>query len=256
MDSAVVDQLIALNRRFYDAYAPDFAATRRRIQPGVGRALDGLPDQGGWLDLGCGSGSLAVEWLRRGRQSAYLGLDFSSGLLAEARASLADLPGRGLPGGGLPIGERVEFRQADLGRAGWSAGLAGPFSGAVCFAVLHHLPSADLRRALLAETAGLLEAGALLALSVWQFQHSPKLMARRLPWETVGLDPGQLEPSDTLLDWRSRPEDAAGLRYVHLFEPAELRELAAGCGFSVINEYASDGQGGRLGLYQVWRKAA
>jgi len=251
MDPAVVDQLIALNRRFYDAYAPDFAATRRRIQPGVGRALDRLPDRGRWLDLGCGSGSLAVEWLRRGRQSAYLGLDFSTGLLDEARAALVDLPGR----------ERAAFALADLGRAGWSAGLAGPFSGAVCFAVLHHLPGADLRRALLIETARLLEPGALLALSVWQFQHSPRLMARRLPWEAAGLRPEQIEPGDHLLDWRSRPDDPGGsaqgfpLRYVHLFSPAELRDLAAAGGFAVIDEYDSDGHGGRLGLYQVWQRA-
>lgn len=250
MDPEVTRHLIALNRRFYDAIAPDFAATRRRIQPGVGRALERLPDRGRWLDLGCGSGSLVVEWLARGRRSAYLGLDFSSGLLDEARAALADLPGR----------ERIDFALADLGRAGWSAGLAGPFSGAVCFAVLHHLPGADLRRALLAEAARLLEPGALLALSVWQFQHSPRLMARRRPWQAAGLAPEQLEPGDTLLDWRSRPDDPGGsaedfpLRYVHLFSPAELGDLAGACGFAVIDEYASDGHGGRLGLYQIWRK--
>jgi SAM-dependent methyltransferase len=245
METDVIEKLIELNRRFYGEYAADFAATRKRIQPGVARALDGLPDRGRWLDLGCGSGSLAVEWLLRGHQSAYVGLDFSPGLLEEARAAVAGLPGA----------ERVSFVLGDLGTGG-ICGVQGPFSGAVCFAALHHLPSADRRRALLAETARLLEDRAVLALSVWQFQHSPKLMARRLPWEAAGLRPEQVEPGDTLLDWRSRPNDPGGLRYVHLFDSAELRGLAADTGFVVTDEYESDGRGGRLALYQVWQKQA
>jgi len=246
MDSSVISQLVEINRNFYAAYAADFAATRKRIQPGVGRVLDLLPDSGCWLDLGCGSGSLAVEWLRRGRQSRYLGLDFSSGLLDEGRAAVAGLPGA----------ERATFSVADLSTPGWSADFEGVFQGGVCFAVLHHLPSIGLRRELLQETAKLLENGALLVLSVWQFQHSPKLMARRLPWDTVGLDLVQLEPGDTLLDWRSRPDEPGGLRYVHLFESGELRDLARDCGFNVIDEYESDGREGRLGLYQVWQKTS
>jgi len=45
-----------------------------------------------------------------------------------------------------------------------------------------------------------------------------------------------------------------GLRYVHLFSRSELTELAAQAGFSIENEFESDGDGGRLGLYQAWRK--
>jgi hypothetical protein len=65
-----------------------------------------------------------------------------------------------------------------------------------------------------------------------------------------------LEAGDTLLDWRfalpGQPEQN-GLRYVHLFERAELAELAAAAGFTVVDEFESDGEGGRLGLYQAWR---
>ncbi|HWR65068.1 MAG TPA: hypothetical protein VN364_03015, partial [Bellilinea sp.] len=62
---------------------------------------------------------------------------------------------------------------------------------------------------------------------------------------------------DTLLDWRyalpGQPEQV-GLRYVHLFSREELAELAAQAGFAVESEFESDGEGGRLGLYQAWRK--
>jgi hypothetical protein len=44
-----------------------------------------------------------------------------------------------------------------------------------------------------------------------------------------------------------------GLRYVHLFDEAELGCLAAEAGLVIADTYLSDGEGGRLGLYQVWR---
>ena len=43
-----------------------------------------------------------------------------------------------------------------------------------------------------------------------------------------------------------------GLRYVHLFDEAELGCLAAEAGLVIADTYLSDGEGGRLGLYQVW----
>lgn len=244
--------LIDLNRRFYAEFGAAFAATRRRIQPGVRRALELLPDAFGerWLDLGCGSGSLAAEWLRigrfsSGRLSSYLGLDFSEPLLAEARQAVEGLPGA----------ERVSFAPADLGGPTWTETLGGDFRGALAFAVLHHIPGKANRERLLSQVRGLLAPGGIFVHSVWQFQHSAKLLARVQPWETAGLREEQLEPGDTLLDWRyALPEQQGqvGLRYVHAFTSAELVELAAVTGFTVREEFESDGQGGRLGLYQVW----
>ncbi|HNT25279.1 MAG TPA: hypothetical protein PKM21_12980, partial [Anaerolineales bacterium] len=57
------------------------------------------------------------------------------------------------------------------------------------------------------------------------------------------------EPGDYLLDWR---QGGRGLRYVHAFGPAELARLAEQTGFVSLESFYSDGEGGRLGLYQVW----
>ncbi len=253
MESLIAAQLVELNRRFYTTYGESFAQTRRRIQDGVRLTLNQLPDKGNWLDVGCGSGSLAVEWLRAGRVSHYLGVDFSPTLLQEAgQAVRSEFPSES--------GARVSFAQADLSAPGWIAAAQPflPLAGILAFAVLHHIPDHAARRFLLTQIAALLPVGGLFIHSEWQFQHSPKLMARRLPWETVGLTADQLDSGDTLLDWRSpapgQPEQPA-LRYVHLFSEEELNALAAETGFCVQNTYASDGQGGQLGLYQVWQKA-
>ena len=106
MKEEVRRQLIALNRDFYETFAGAFAATRRRIQPGVRKVMESIPKKGKWLDLGCGSGQLALEWVKQKRKGSYLGLDFSAGLLAEAEETLR--------GAAIPRGLKVSFAQADL----------------------------------------------------------------------------------------------------------------------------------------------
>jgi tRNA (uracil-5-)-methyltransferase TRM9 len=240
--------LLDLNRQFYQTFGRAFAATRRRIQPGVRQVLGQLAAGGRWVDLGCGSGALANVWAETGRKGLYLGLDFSAALLEEARQGLKP----------VPQGLDVHFERADLSDPGWSRGLRdASFDGALAFAVLHHLPGVDLRQRVLEDVRGLLKPGGLYVHSEWQFQHSEKLMARRQPWETIGLTDADVEVGDTLLDWRyalpGQPEQV-GMRYVHLFDREELARLAGETGFEVIDEFESDGEGGRLGLYQVWRR--
>jgi len=249
MDPIVTAHLLDINREFYQSFGPAFAATRRRIQPGVRRVLNSLPPGGDWLDLGCGSGALACEWALTGRTGSYTGLDFSAALLDEARLAATGLD---------PDGLRVEFIPVDLSAPDWAGGLpdSAAYTGVLAFAVLHHLPGAGLRHRLLSGVHRLLRPGGVFIHSEWQFQHSPKLLTRRQPWETVGLGTDEVEPGDTLLDWRyTLPGQAGqvGLRYVHLFSRAELSSLADETGFVIHDEFESDGEGGRLGLYQVWR---
>lgn len=249
MHESTITFLLDLNRQFYQTFGNAFAATRRRIQPGVRRVLARL-ERGDYLDLGCGSGSLAAAWLRDGPPGSYTGLDFSPVLLDAARRATE---GKTHPRLAL------RFLQADLSAADWDAPLAGErFDGVLAFAVLHHIPSSGLRLRILQQARRLLKPGGLFVHSEWQFQHSPRLMKRRLPWETVGLRSEELQPGDTLLDWRYALEDQpekTGLRYVHLFEREELAQLAAQSGFQILETFESDGAGGRLALYQRWQAA-
>jgi hypothetical protein len=102
----------------------------------------------------------------------------------------------------------------------------------------------------------LLKPGGLFIHSEWQFQNSPRLLARVQPWSVAGIDESELEEGDWLLDWRYRAGgglEKPGLRYVHLFNREELAGLAAASGFEILTEFESDGKEGRLALYQVWR---
>jgi tRNA (uracil-5-)-methyltransferase TRM9 len=237
LDSEIATKLIDLNRQFYQTFAVQFSATRGRLQPGVQRVLGQLPLDTAVLDLGCGNGQLARDLLRRGFTGAYLGLDFSPGLLS--------LASQGMP-------DNFAFIQADLACAGWEDALQGrSFDYALAFAVLHHLPGRAMRRRLLSGVRACLPDGGRLIHSEWQFLNSPRLRARIQPWESASLTATQVDEGDFLLDWRA---GGSGLRYAHHFSEAELDDLAQDCGFRILETFYSDGESGKLGLYQIWKR--
>ncbi|MBN2046731.1 MAG: class I SAM-dependent methyltransferase, partial [Anaerolineaceae bacterium] len=255
MKEEIALQLIELNRRFYAEFGDAFAATRRRIQPGIRRVLDLLPDFapacGDWLDLGCGAGQVGLAWAEADRQGSYLGMDFSAELLRNAAERAAELeePGKGQLS--------IEYEQGDMSAGALAERFtAGRFDGVLAFASLHHLPGEARRLALLDQIGRVLKSGGWFIHSEWQFQNSPRLMARVLDWSAVGLSEADVDSGDYLLDWRyALPGQAeqVGLRYVHLYERNELASLAARSGFVIVDEFESDGKEGNLALYQVWK---
>jgi len=127
----------------------------------------------------------------------------------------------------------------------------GEWSLITSFAVLHHIPSVEIRLDILKTVHQLLKPSGLFIHSNWQFLNSKKLVSRIQDWTKAGLSPDDVDPSDYLLDWRSGGE---GLRYVHHYDEGELQELAATAGFRTEDTFYSDGETGNLGLYQVWSK--
>lgn len=249
MDSETIRLLLDINSQFYQKFGDAFAATRRRIQPGITRVLESLPKEGHWLDLGCGSGALALTWVRQGRRGSYSGVDFSKPLLAEARRTLKE----------QEIAEdlQIKFFEADLLAPDWMDVLERQnYDGVLCFAALHHIPAYAQRLQLICQVRNLLKPGSSFFHSNWQFQNSPKLMARILPWESVGISETNVETGDTLLDWRFAlpgQQETSGIRYVHRFTADEFSQLAQESGFEISGCFEQDGQGGRLGYYQHWR---
>ncbi|HEX6035241.1 MAG TPA: class I SAM-dependent methyltransferase [Anaerolineales bacterium] len=231
--------LIEMNREFYTRFGDSFSATRHRLQPGVRRVLEMLQGEESILDLGCGNGELARELAKRGHRGPYLGVDFSPPLLREAQ--------------GQPEGFSTRFMEADLTRlseVGGKLSAADGWSVVMAFAVLHHIPSHELRVEILRVVNQLLKKDGLFVHSNWQFLNSEKLKTRIQPWATVNLSSSDVDAGDYLLDWRAGGQ---GLRYVHQFEEQELNDLAQSSRFQVVDTFYSDGEGGNLGLYQVWK---
>lgn len=241
MNESTAARLIALNKQFYQTFGREFSSTRMRLQPGVKRVLERLAGNESILDLGCGNGEMARELMRRGHRGPYTGLDFSLPLLEVARHGWEDAP--------------ATFLRADLTTPNWDkkiiASMSAPFDLVTAFATLHHIPNAATRLNILNKIHAFLRPGGQFIHSEWQFLNSDKLRKRTLPWEEIGLNEADVDPGDYLLDWRS---GGRGLRYVHHFDEAELNALAAAGRFRVRETFYSDGENGRLGLYQTWEK--
>jgi SAM-dependent methyltransferase len=171
------------------------------------------------LDLGCAHGLLAEELNSRGHSGIYVGLDSSQPLL--------DSTPNHLP-------PRYQFALADLGDEEWtptaqrllSESLEAEqnliesstlFDWVFAFAVLHHLPSSELRRSTAAAFGALLKADGRVAVSAWDFLASARLQERVVAWDTVGLSEEDVGEGDYLVDWR---EGGDGVRYVHHFTGA------------------------------------
>ena len=239
MNSSTATRLIEINQAFYTRFGDSFSATRHRIQPGVRRMLERLNGDESILDLGCGNGELARELAKRGHRGSYLGVDFSLPLLREAGSQPGEFSAR--------------FLQADLTQLSTVSEqllVIGNWSVVTAFAVLHHIPSTELRLNLLRIAHQLLREDGLFIHSNWQFLNSEKLKARIQPWEAAAVPASDVDAADYLLDWRSGGE---GLRYVHHFDEQELDELARASNFQIVDTFYSDGEGGKLGLYQVWK---
>ena len=237
MNSVTAQQLLEINRQFYNRFGDQFSATRQRLQSGVKRILDSIQDDDSVLDLGCGNGHFLHELAGRGHKAPLLGVDFSLPLLRDAEAT---------PG--------VSFREIDLTKLPTFGDklltVNGPWSTVTMFATLHHIPSTEMRLDILKTVRKLLKNDGKFILSNWQFLNSEKLKTRIQPWSRIGLSDSDVDEGDYLLDWRS--EGAEGLRYAHHFSAEELLGLAEQAGFKIEAEFLSDGENGRLGLYQIW----
>ena len=235
MNSAMADNLIAINREFYASFGEQFSATRQRLQPGVRKILDLILDDVSVLDLGCGNGHFLHELAGRGHKAPLLGVDFSLPLLRAAESN---------PG--------VEFREVDLVNLSVNSdqlSVMGGWDRITMFATLHHIPSTEMRLDILRTVRKLLKANGKFILSNWQFLNSTKLRSRIQAWDKVGINESDLDEGDYLLDWRSGGD---GLRYAHQFSAEELLGLADQAEMRVTDSFLSDGDGGNLGLYQVW----
>ncbi len=254
-------QLLALNQAFYEAHADAFDRSRgARPWPGWPRLLPWLPAAspgtpgrrplGPVLDVGCGNARFACFLDAEGFAFAYTGVDANAALLEAAR--------RQLPAGVARTATLVQQDFLASGRPGEDLP-AGPFALGVLMGVLHHVPGADWRLALLRAVARRIAPGGLLALAAWQFEDDPRERRKQVEPAAVGavlgapLDPATLEPGDALLRFGDDP--AAPPRYCHSIRDAEFETWPAALGLSLLEDFRADGARGVSNRYAVLRRA-
>ena len=233
MDEPTARWLNDLNHQFYQIAAPEFDASRAAPWPGWERLLPHLRAPLSVLDVGGGNGRLGLFLADRlGSGVSYCGLDSSPALLERARATLAGLDVR------LNAWDLLDDSLPD-----------GPFDLVALFGVLHHVPGAKRRRALLADLAARVAPDGLLAFAAWRFYEFERFRERIIPWP----DGSAVEPGDYLLDWR-RGERA--LRYCHFVNEAEHIALVQATGLQELETYCADGRSNDMNRYSVLKRAS
>ena len=126
----------------------------RQIIEGVAAYID-LPGGGRILDVGCGSGALAIAVAKCNPEATVTGIDRWGAEYASFSKSLCEANAR-IEG----VGDRTEFRQGDAQKLDFPNGM---FDAVVSNYVYHNIPSRD-RQAILLETLRVLKKGGTFAL--------------------------------------------------------------------------------------------
>ena len=114
-----------------------------------------LPEGGRCLDVGCGSGALAITVAKRNPQATVTGIDRWGAEYASFSKKLCEDNAR-IEG----VGERMDFAQGDAQKLDF---LDGTFDAVTSNYVYHNIPSRD-RQAILMETLRVLKKGGSFAI--------------------------------------------------------------------------------------------
>lgn len=122
----LIHQALCSTERGYDLLAPKFDATPFRTPDAIlGPAAEAIGPVDSALDLCCGTGA-AMRVLKPRCRARLVGVDFSQGMLEQARASLHSVPGDVEP----------EFIRADI----FACAFDREFDVVTCFGALGHVP--------------------------------------------------------------------------------------------------------------------
>ncbi len=250
MDQATVQKLTELNTIFYNEHSESFDASRS--QPWQGWQLLKKTfvqllnqDELSVLDLGCGNGrffSFLNEVITANHSSTHLryhGLDSNAFLLDQAAKKLTNTE---------HILQNIDI-VSELSQNTLIQKLNGQhYDLIVGFGLMHHIPSQELRVALLKQLLACTQPNGTTIVSFWQF-------AEKMTKNTTTIDPTlfslkkeQLEYGDFLLGWHN---DTNKPRYCHSFSTEEAVGLVKQAGWKVQQSLLADGKNNATNLYLV-----
>jgi len=256
MNKTTIDSLNQLNKDFYSTVADSFNTSRNYYWQGWTRLQKIIKKQFSdkkirVLDIGCGNGRFAQFLNESGVDFEYYGLDSSKKLLNWASKNVA-------------LKDKTAFLEFDLIEALQNDTFAkfleknnidDKFDLIVCFGVLHHIPSFELREKLFEiVNKKLLSEDSLFVITAWLFLDNHKLKQRVLENDQIAelkIDLEQLDPHDYLLDWQ-RGEQA--IRYCHYTDKVEIEKINEKLDWQSIQTYKADSKTNNLNQYYLLKK--
>ena len=203
------DVQIKLLKIVHDNYrdiAAQFDVTRKKyIWPELAKVLSGLKDGDSLLDVGCGNGRL-IENLGN-KNISYLGVDNSEELIKLAKINYPE----------------QNFKVLDILKL---ETLTQKFDLVISVAVLHHLPSQELRLEALKKLKSVTTPGGQIIFSVWKLWSNKKY--QKYLWQNIWQKltfKSNLDFGDLLFPWKNNRGEAVSERYYHAFTKRGLKRL-------------------------------
>ncbi|GMX59001.1 MAG: hypothetical protein MCSN_6560 [Candidatus Microsyncoccus archaeolyticus] len=177
----------------YNNIALKYSQVREKEWKEMDFLFDKILEKERVLDLGCGNGRFYPAFEKR--KANYYGIDFSSKLIELAKEKY--------PLGNFSVGDAFDIKFEDEF-----------FDKVYSIAVLHHMPSKELRINFLKELVRVLKKQGLLILTVWDLKEKKKN-----------------DENDVFISWYGAKDC-----YFHIFTLEELEELIIELGLKIIEK--------------------
>ncbi len=217
MDKRKAQEIVRQTRQFYNTAAKEWDISRgapTRIKKQIIR-----PVKKGMrvLDLGCGNGLMANTVMSLGGQ--YVGADISGKLIALCKKRYASYIKT----------KQAEFVTADAAKLPFKK---NSFDFAVSFAVMHHIPSAEMRVKFLRELYRVMKPGATAKIDNWNLLENWSCKKYYINRQLKNFPPSH-DYGDVYIPWKATGGKTIP-RYIHIFSDAELKSVAKLAGFKKI----------------------
>ena len=206
-------KIIEKTRDDYDLIAKEWDLSRNRASKLKINLISEIKSKNKVLDIGCGNALMLPFVLEKG--AFYSGLDISEKLIEIARKKYL---------------KEVEQEKAELivGQATNFPFKNNEFDLVISFAVLHHIPSKELRKKLFEEIKRVSKPNAKIKIIVWNLLSDWTNKRFNIKDQLDGKESG-----DVSIPWKATQGETID-RYYYQFSKKELLSLAKDVGFKNV----------------------
>lgn len=207
MKNSSAQEIVEKTKHTYDTVAHHFSHSRSWFWSELQQFLDVIPEDANVVDIGCGNGRL-YEVLQ-GKVHHYEGIDISEELIAIAQKKY--------PNTTFQTGDATNLPYQD-----------NSFNTSISLAVLHHIPSIQLREKFFTELYRVTQPNGLIIVSTWNIWKTKFWTICSFAIKKL-FKKSNLEFGDVYLPFFGNEK-----RFVHAVTKNELENLAKKVGFEVV----------------------
>ncbi|MEK7452712.1 MAG: class I SAM-dependent methyltransferase [Patescibacteria group bacterium] len=241
MQEEYAKELIEKNRKAYDFISKDFDRTRAYLWDGLKPFAKYTNDNQSILDFGCGNGRLISLFSKR--NISYTGVDLSEALINIAKKKYKDNLSDGVLSAEFLKIDSLELHFSDC-----------YFDNIYSIAVLHHIPTENMRIKLLKEFYRTLKPKGKIILTNWNlWQPDYRNLIFKYAIKKL-LGQSKLSFNDIMVPWKNEKKEVVAERYYHAFTMRELESILKKSRFKLLENGYFGGKNNDANIYIVAEK--